>query len=722
MKLSNIFSETKIIVQYLAFGFLFLMLTGLASCSDELVQNGDKNEAPAIEGEKLYLSFNIVPVENNGETGTRATEDNENDTEYVQATLDGESWENNVEKLAALLVNPDDHKTVWLTVEFEKPTESEGVYNGKTVLDYTLDEVKDFIAKGLAAKAEEKDFKVEIYAVCNYQDGTLPAVGDVLTDSNLIPSSNMTDFGGFTTGTGANPFLMTNGDYLNSSEDSSKDKYIATIDIDALMKSTTEDNSYNINPKNADKAPVAIPVQRALARVDIKINNNIYYFDEFGGFIGDNSGNIADWTTKIQIEHVGLVNINKNFNLFKSTGNALTGNFNSDWGFFWAEMPSSGDDARYVQDPKYSEKKNNLASSASLTSKAASAKASTYYDNYFLDPKTFLKDGNLNPLVFKPFIASSFKKRKETSDYYIWQYLIPNTIHEAAMQKVGISTGIVFVSYLNFKDNLGEGTNDNVIQKEEEDKDERFDPVPIYMYDGTPIGTNYELQQIVANPKTTRQQTISKAYKAAVSQENLREPENYQQWKTLWNTTGKAVWADFTAFKDWEYTDDEPLYYDPESNGTEVNPAWTEWAEKKGDDNVTNLDKKARHFEVYNTLPSNGLAQELVDNKFSIIVPTTTDHLASYRCYYYGWLRHNNNNNPTVMGPMEFGVVRNNVYQVSLNRITHLGHPFPLEDIPTDPEPPTPFEDDELKDPYLELTFKVSDWNVKKNTDIGLGH
>ncbi|MDE5836986.1 MAG: Mfa1 fimbrilin C-terminal domain-containing protein, partial [Paramuribaculum sp.] len=46
-----------------------------------------------------------------------------------------------------------------------------------------------------------------------------------------------------------------------------------------------------------------------------------------------------------------------------------------------------------------------------------------------------------------------------------------------------------------------------------------------------------------------------------------------------------------------------------------------------------------------------------------------------YYCYYYYWNRHNNNNRDGVMGPMEFAVVRNNVYKLSVDKIARLGHP-----------------------------------------------
>ena len=86
-----------------------------------------------------------------------------------------------------------------------------------------------------------------------------------------------------------------------------------------------------------------------------------------------------------------------------------------------------------------------------------------------------------------------------------------------------------------------------------------------------------------------------------------------------------------------------------------------------------------------------------------------------YYCYYYYWNRHNNNNRDGVMGPMEFAVVRNNVYKLSVDKIARLGHPrIPYND-PEDPTPGTPDETDEI---YLDVTVEIVPWAVRVNSII----
>ena len=64
------------------------------------------------------------------------------------------------------------------------------------------------------------------------------------------------------------------------------------------------------------------------------------------------------------------------------------------------------------------------------------------------------------------------------------------------------------------------------------------------------------------------------------------------------------------------------------------------------------------------------------------------------------------------MGPMEFDVVRNNVYKISVDKVSHLGHPR----IPTnDPENPTPNDPDESDLIYLDVKVTVLPWTTRIN-------
>ena len=79
-------------------------------------------------------------------------------------------------------------------------------------------------------------------------------------------------------------------------------------------------------------------------------------------------------------------------------------------------------------------------------------------------------------------------------------------------------------------------------------------------------------------------------------------------------------------------------------------------------------------------------------------------------CYYPYWIRHENNNNNSVSAPMEFGIVRNNVYQLNVTGVKALGYPLPF----TKPED-TKGEEENV---YLTVELYVKNWVVRSNNVV----
>lgn len=77
-------------------------------------------------------------------------------------------------------------------------------------------------------------------------------------------------------------------------------------------------------------------------------------------------------------------------------------------------------------------------------------------------------------------------------------------------------------------------------------------------------------------------------------------------------------------------------------------------------------------------------------------------------CYYPYWIRHVNNEDSKNMGIMEFGIVRNNAYKMSINSVSGIGTPTPIN-----PDPNTP---DETADVMLQIFVKVLPWTVRNNS------
>ena len=79
-------------------------------------------------------------------------------------------------------------------------------------------------------------------------------------------------------------------------------------------------------------------------------------------------------------------------------------------------------------------------------------------------------------------------------------------------------------------------------------------------------------------------------------------------------------------------------------------------------------------------------------------------------CYYFYWIRHEDNRNPTVVGPMEYAIVRNNIYDLTVSGISGLGEA--AIDVPTPSEPA------ETVTATIQVTLKVRNWVVRKNDNI----
>lgn len=113
---------------------------------------------------------------------------------------------------------------------------------------------------------------------------------------------------------------------------------------------------------------------------------------------------------------------------------------------------------------------------------------------------------------------------------------------------------------------------------------------------------------------------------------------------------------------------------------------------------------------AYNEATKGGYTNDkAVAAGFTIFKPNADK---KYEVLYYYWNRHNDNNNNGSMGPMEFAVVRNNVYKLSVTGVNKFGHPTNPGD---DPDPENPEDPDEEDDVYFKVAVEVLPWVVRIN-------
>ena len=126
------------------------------------------------------------------------------------------------------------------------------------------------------------------------------------------------------------------------------------------------------------------------------------------------------------------------------------------------------------------------------------------------------------------------------------------------------------------------------------------------------------------------------------------------------------------------------------------NPGWTPGTKDNLTADILNI-KSAQNVNTY--------LAALADNSEDLSA-LGVDYFKNGICYYTYYIRHNNNNKPQEMGVMEFAIVRNNVYKLSINSVTRLGTPG---------EKPDPEEPGENGEAALNVNVQVLPWTVREN-------
>lgn len=98
------------------------------------------------------------------------------------------------------------------------------------------------------------------------------------------------------------------------------------------------------------------------------------------------------------------------------------------------------------------------------------------------------------------------------------------------------------------------------------------------------------------------------------------------------------------------------------------------------------------------------------ENPHLVKDPASVEFHEKGRTFYPFWFRHANNDNPKEMGIMEFGIVRNNIYDLTVNGIKGYG----------EVEAPNPGEPDEHTQVGINVVLYVKDWTLRTNDNIYL--
>ncbi len=89
---------------------------------------------------------------------------------------------------------------------------------------------------------------------------------------------------------------------------------------------------------------------------------------------------------------------------------------------------------------------------------------------------------------------------------------------------------------------------------------------------------------------------------------------------------------------------------------------------------------------------------------------TDVDEFKEGECYYTYWIKHQDNKNSHLIAPMEYSIVRNNIYDLQISGVSGLG--FARSMVP-DPKDPT-----EDSNQLLNVVLHVKNWTVRSNGGI----
>ena len=640
-----------------------LAMCTIAGCSDNELNGGNEPGVyPGHPEDAVYMNVNIqLPV---GGKNTRSETDSDKDDDYgtsTDGTEVGKDYENKVN--GVLIVLADASNNFIAAGEHNSlPVVREGIVN--TTQKINKSALAAYYGNGTLGAGKDQ---VNLYVFCNPTMELKQIFEKSGTDNKWIDEIATLEEEPNGTATGAAVwggndhkagFLMATA--------SSKDikKYIPKNFTD-WDNFTTENNAFDFSGKNTLSNGTEIGnignirVERVVARFDFKD----------GSPSKDQTYVIAEKddkpTLKVKLNKMALINMSKHFYyLRRVSGNGLADNGLADNGLpnkveICGTEYDSGQSWNYVVDTDAEQKKGDINASYPFAD----------YFNFCLghqDNNTWSIDETARDQWYTSLISDVIKKDEDNDDkwnnnhsrdgYRIWRYATENTIPGMNKQENGISTGIVFKGKIQVTTDAPQALQDAINKATGGSNADAI----LYAYSNQLYVSWTEVREAALDA------TANEEFKKAV-------------FGTPKNTPSKTVYSDDTKSPDY---------------------LWNIWHNVKGHNDAAALS-------AYKEVATNK------DHHFTLYQSSRDENDgAGYYCYYFYWNRHNDNGNNGVMGPMEFAVVRNNVYKLSVVDINRLGHPRLSEN---DPDPVDPGTPDEKGDIYLKLSVEVLPWVVRIN-------
>lgn len=665
--------------------FLGLAMAALvASCSDD--KNGGGEPTLPEAGEAVYMGLTVQMPSASGRSQTTTPGQSTDGTEV------GTADENNVGEVAIVIAKASDNSYIVSgMVQSGALTAIPADNSYKTVAKLQKTNLSDYYNDKTNFSQE-----VNVFVFCN-PTATLKttlnntALGNTSWYDEICEVNN-----GIWT---AKTFLMSNFEIATRKLPATFDAWdshktpATAFDLSGLNnggQSTEVDNSA-ANGLTGAKLGGAIKVHRSVARFDYADGS------AYAGTVTPNTYDVVttkvDGATKTLIQvslgKIAVANLAKNFfylHRVSDDGQPLGTNY----ALLGAETPTN-----YIVGPYAENFKSSITSG---------------FDTYFTQP-FFNNDGGYNnnnwdTKLISEVLGSTQDNYESTADYRIWRYIPENVIpKDNSNQKKGITTTVIFKGKMVASDYALNSADPTIKTMAETinnvgDKltgDPSKDPI-LYSFNGNLYLTWTEVRKAAIAASVEMKDGVIDADETGNIKSKISR--NNALYIAVFGNGGMGTFK----WGEKEYTDSEKPGLDPES----ANVAWNAWdvAKKAATEDNPNEDAIAAALSA--------MRNKVTDAGFTIYQSSADTQLggAGYYCYYFYYNRHNDNLKPGTMGPMEFAVVRNNVYKLSVTKISKLGHPRTPENDPDSPKPDDPDESDDI---YFTVTCRVLPWVVRVN-------
>lgn len=721
MKLSNIFSDSKFYSKYLllgarrsgkclALGALFLAFAGLASCTDELVPNEGPNiEEPTKETEYLYFSLNFkeaTPVGSRaGESkdGTEGSLAKESNIENVSIIIADLKKSEGSEFTGDYYYNSDDKQTFRvITVanvnKNDKFKSSEGI-------EYSALTDNNNGTYTVVGKAEKSDFEklyagtpstpIDLYVFVIANNKNNPQVDPAVVGRNIQREieANTT---GWSESITKGIILEAKDDFLMSSEKA----YPVSISWNDLVTAVPEDENtphyYPDKAFNLNSLTNAIPIHRIVARIDMNWKNTKFKIDENGTstVVEPNSPGVHEPVTgakyTVTLDGAAIVNMSKHYMLFQETGKpAYTSNQGgtsttvpAQWNIFGPEKDGMGDETEYfyVRDPFGTEKEDDHSGNYFFSSLSGIDPTNTEIKNHSdYTFRTFEEMCEFETTAERTEYDNKYSDQEtKNEDYGIFQYVLPNSVHNASKQHKDNSTGVIYRAEIGDNENITTALNKLTGEVTRND---------VYAYKNEIYGDYATFRTYALNEEN------KSTYETLLF--NLI-------WESYANDLVKDI-AELTEKIKSETDADKKTELEEEKEALEMDLSIIK-------EEHFNFDKSRVDPDRFRDAAlKNGV------RTYSAVKDSENENKYHYYCYYYYWIHHNDNGLGNVMAPMEYAIVRNYVYKLSVNKIFDLGYP----EIPTDdPDPLDPKEEVEKNNLRMEVLTRILPWGVRTDDTV----